>query len=107
MAASNFPITRPLACVGEVPLREMMFQVQTENCTLAYLHVPLLKPVDQALLFLRGPECLFHFGLFSSKVATHTDSLSAKCLEQNLHIYVKMFIKWTSCKSQIQTLCKP
>lgn len=26
LAASNFPITRPLACV-EVPLREMMFQV--------------------------------------------------------------------------------
>lgn len=72
------PLTiKCFSCISQVPQREMMFQLQIERvATLTRWHVHLLNLLIR--LFFKRPECLFHYWLFLSEVATNTCSFSAK-----------------------------
>lgn len=63
-----------------------MFQMQIERvATLTRWHVPLLNLLIR--LFFKGPECLFHYGLFLSEAATSTGSFSAKSPELKQYFF--------------------
>lgn len=61
-----------------------MFQMQTErDAMLTSWHVPL--PNLLIRLVPKGPECIFHYGLFSLKAA---GGLSANCPElKGIHLF--------------------